>query len=73
MASLGVDALVQIDALVQVDDVVVESAGFVEYNLDGLDFSQELAVEEYLLSAESLSAQDLLDAAVVRLTFYGLC
>lgn len=63
---LGVDALVQFDAL-------VGSAEFAECNLDGLDFSQEPAAEEYLLSAGSVSAKNLLDAAVVQPDFYNYC
>ncbi len=62
----GLDALVQVDA-------PAESAGFVHHSLDGLDFFQELAAEEYLLSAKCLSGQDLLDAFVVQPSFYGFC
>ena len=61
---LRLDALIPVDAL-------AESAGFADHNLDGLGFSQELAAEESLLSGESLSAQDLLDAVVVQPNFYG--
>ena len=49
--------------LIQVDGPA-GSAGFVEYNPDGLGFSQGLA-------AEPLSAQDLLDAVVGQRDFYG--
>ncbi len=62
----GLDALVQVDA-------PAGSAGFVHHSLDGLDFSQELAAEEYLLSAKCLSGQDLLDAFVVQPSFYDFC
>ena len=66
MDSLGVDVRVQVDAL-------AESVGFVEYKLDGLDFSQELAAGEYLLSAGSVTGQDLLDASVVELDICVCC
>ena len=54
----------EVDGLVQVD-AIAEPAVFENYNLDEMDFSQELEGEECLLSAVSVSAQDLLKTVVV--------
>ena len=59
----------ELDVLVQFD-VPAESVGFVECTVDALGFSQELAAE-YLLSAESLSAQEVLGAVAVQRDVYG--
>ena len=65
---LGIDAgaLVQFDAL-------AGSPEFAECNLDGLDSYQESAAEEYLLSAGSVSAKNLLNAVVLQPDFYDHC
>lgn len=63
---LGFDAPTQVDA-------PSGSAEFVECNLDAPDFSHEMAVEEYLLSAESQSVQGLSDAVVAQPSSYGSC
>lgn len=55
--TLGLGVLIQVDG-------PAGSAEFVEYNPDGLGFSQGLA-------GEPLSAQDLLGAVVVQRDFYG--
>ncbi len=47
-------------------DAPAQSAGSAGYNLDALGFSLELEAEEYLLSAQSLPAQDSSDAVVMQ-------
>ena len=59
----------ELGVLVQLD-VPAESAESVECTLDALGFSRGLAAE-YLLSAESLSAQEVLGAVAVQWDVYG--
>ena len=64
LGSLGSDGLPRVDA-------PVESAEFVEYNLDALDFSRESVAEDFRLVSDSQSAQELPGAILVQLKLSG--